>query len=120
MTGPKKKVIYKKERQEILQKILDIIEINDKKTTFNSDDFEKDEDKKKQIMELIPDIKKYFSVSGWTYFRRPVGNPEISITRAVLKDMDYSMVYQQKKRKIGGEYKIDNIYHVYPKESDDE
>ena len=59
MPNIKKEIKFKKEQEEIYQKVLDIINKDDE-DNFYLYDIEKDDAKKKELIDLIPDIKKYY------------------------------------------------------------
>ena len=59
MPKQKKAIKYKKEQEEIIQKIITILDATNK--TFILYDIDNDEEKQEQIYSLIDDIKKYFS-----------------------------------------------------------
>jgi len=71
---------YKSEQEDIIQNIINILELDDEKsiTLYQLD---KDVDKQKKIIDLMPDIRKYFSyivVKG-------VQRQYLSIIRQVVK-----------------------------------
>ena len=114
---PKKIDKFNNERQEIMDKILNIIGITDNKTTFYL--YELDNDKKKQddIIELIPDIKKYFICSTWTCFCKDnVKRVYLSIIKYIMKDMKYNMVSSRTNIKNEqGKFINVTIYHIIKK-----
>ena len=59
-----KNKLFVKERKEILDKILNIIEITDMNKQFYSHIIDVNEYKKNEIMNLSDDIKKYFKTSS--------------------------------------------------------
>lgn len=65
--------LYKKEQIDILNKIIDIIELDDDNGIIL---YELDNDKVKQekILGLLPEIRKYFSLS----FLKSISNPDLS------------------------------------------
>jgi hypothetical protein len=83
---PIKSVLYEKERKEILKKILNTLEISDENKIFFIEDIEKNEEKKKQICNTLPDVKKYFSCAHWTVILYDTPQPWLSLTRSVLKE----------------------------------
>ncbi|ARF08462.1 hypothetical protein Catovirus_1_512 [Catovirus CTV1] len=83
-----KEVKYVKERKEVLNRLLTILGINDKNKTFFIHDLENDEVKKGQMLELVNDVKTYFSCSMWVYFaKKNVPNWCTSLAKSILKDM---------------------------------
>lgn len=58
----KKDFIIKKEQEDICDKIINILELDDN-NSFILYNLDKDDDKQQQILDLIPKIRKYFSFS---------------------------------------------------------
>lgn len=80
---------YAQERKVVLNRLLNIININEKNNVFFIDELENDEGKKKQILELVDDIKQYFSYCSWVYFSKTdVPHPCTSLVKSILKDMN--------------------------------
>ena len=52
--------LYKKEQEEIVDKIITILDLENK-TEYTLYELDKNEEIQKQIMELIPEIRKYYS-----------------------------------------------------------
>ena len=91
-----KKEVYKKDQEEIINKIINIVGIEDKKqiTLYELDN---DLNIQKEIMDLIPEIRKYFLFNCL----KAVGDPE-RIKRPWL-----SIMKQLTKEK----YKLSNKHH---------
>ena len=87
-----KSELYKKEQLEILDKIVAILNIN-KQPAMTLLDLDNDTEKQTAIMELLPDVYKYFSKSYIEGAKRPgrVKRPWLSITKAILK-LKYTLV----------------------------
>jgi predicted RNA-binding protein with RPS1 domain len=86
---------YTNERKEILQKILNILEITDKNNILSLKELDENNKKQKNIIDLEPDIKKYFLCSRWTYFsnkNRQFKRNYLSLIKAIMKDMNIKMV----------------------------
>ena len=58
-----KSELYKKEQDEIIYKIITILDLVNKKT-YTLYELDKNEELQKQIMNLIPEIRKWFSFNG--------------------------------------------------------
>jgi len=82
-----KEIKFEEERKEVLCKLLNILGINDDNKVFYINDLEKDQIKQKMIIELLSDIRKYFSCGKWVYFRKKTIMPYTSLCRSILKDM---------------------------------
>ncbi len=85
MPKQKKAIKYKKEQEEIIQKIITILDATNK--TFILYDIDNDEEKQKQIYNLIDDIKKYFSSYNIGGLKEPdrYKRTWLSIVRQLLK-----------------------------------
>ncbi len=95
---PKKELKYEKERKEVLDKLLKILNINKENTIFYVNDLQNDENKQKQILNLEFNVKKYFSCGKWSYFSKEnIPCPYLSLTKSILKDMNInmSMIYHK-------------------------
>jgi dihydrodipicolinate synthase/N-acetylneuraminate lyase len=85
MPKQKKAVKYKKEQEEIIQKIINILEATNK--TFILYDIDNNEKKQNQIYSLVNDIKKYFSSYNIGGLKEPnrYKRTWLSIVRQLLK-----------------------------------
>ena len=94
-----KKQQYSKEREEIINKLNQIIGIDDKKNSVYLYDLEHNEEIKKKINNLKSDIAKYHKCGMWGYFSNDIkkgkGN-EIGLLRAVYKDNDILITTKNK------------------------
>jgi hypothetical protein len=87
---PKQVNKYDKERKEVLNKMFQILGINESNNKFLLHELDADIDKQNQILELEPDIKKYFICGSWSCFRTPdIKRKPLSIIKCLLKEMDY-------------------------------
>lgn len=87
---PKQVDKYDKERKEVLNKMFQILGINESNNKFLLHELDADIDKQNQILELEPDIKKYFICGSWSCFRTPdIKRKPLSIIKCLLKEMDY-------------------------------
>jgi hypothetical protein len=93
-----KSKLYKKEQEDICDKVIDILELDDKNsiTLYNLDN---SKDKQDKIMALIPEIRKYFSFSSIIGASEPKMSkrPWLSIIRHITK-LKYDMIH--------GDYRI--------------
>jgi hypothetical protein len=55
-----KEELYKKEQDEILDKVIDILEL-DEENSITLYELDNDTEKQQKILNLIPNIRKYFS-----------------------------------------------------------
>jgi hypothetical protein len=87
-----KSELYKKEQEEIVDKIVKILDL-ESKTEYTLYELDKNEEIQKQIMELIPEIRKYYSFNGMKAVGEPhkIKRPWLSIIKHLIK-MKYTMV----------------------------
>jgi hypothetical protein len=101
-----KKVIFQKERNELMKQLKEILKVKDDRFDANLVNSQKDIQDK--ICNLSGDIKKYFSVSAWSYYRNRSGERGyLSLVKNVFKDMDFEIFLRtQSKNKL---YYIEKI-----------
>jgi len=82
-----KSELYKKEQEEIVDKIVKILDLENN-NIINLCDLDEDNDKKKKIMELIPEIRKYYSFNGIKAVGEPnkIKRPWLSIIKHLTKE----------------------------------
>lgn len=87
-----KTIKYANERKVVLNKLLKILDINETNIIFYVDDLKKNEDKQKQILDLVDDVKQYFVCGKWVYFaKKNVPESYLSLAKSILKDMNYNL-----------------------------
>lgn len=81
-----KSELYKKEQEEILDKIVKILDLENK-TEYTLYELDKNEEIQKQIMELVPEIRKYYSFNGIKAVGEPnkIKRPWLSIIKHLIK-----------------------------------
>jgi len=81
-----KSELYKKEQEEIVDKIVKILDLENK-TEYTLYELDKNEEIQKQIMELIPDIRKYYAFNNLKAVGEPNKRkrPWLSIIKNLLK-----------------------------------
>ena len=81
-----KSELYKKEQDEIIDKIISILDLENK-NTYTLYELDKNEEIQKQIMELIPEIRKWFSFNGIKAVGEPskIKRPWLSIIKHLIK-----------------------------------
>ena len=82
-----KSELYKKEQEEIVNKIITILDLENN-NVINLCDLDSDTNKQKQIMELIPEIRKYYSFNGIKAVGEPnkIKRPWLSIIKHLTKE----------------------------------
>jgi hypothetical protein len=89
-----KNVLFKKEQQEVANKLHIILGITDTNNSFILDDLKSNEEQQKQIIELEGDVKKYFKYASWPYFKKTVDNRYLSLMRSIYKNTGYNITYK--------------------------
>ena len=81
-----KSELYKKEQEEIVDKIVKILDLENK-TEYTLYELDKNEEIQKKIMELIPDIRKYYAFNNLKAVGEPNKRkrPWLSIIKNLLK-----------------------------------
>lgn len=81
-----KSVLYEKEQNELIDKIITVLDLN-KTNQITLYELENDENKIKGIMDLTPELRKYFSFSSVHGLENPekMKRPWLSIIRQVTK-----------------------------------
>ena len=90
-----KSILYKKEQDELVNKIINILELDDENSIilFNLDN---DKIKQDKILELIPEIRKYYSFSTIIGASEPTKakRPYLSIIRQLTKSKLKNICYR--------------------------
>ena len=81
-----KSELYKKEQDEIIEKIITILDLENK-NTYTLYELDKNEEIQNKIMELIPEIRKWFSFNGIKAVGEPnkIKRPWLSIIKQLTK-----------------------------------
>lgn len=80
---------YAQERKTVLDNLLKILELTSESNIFYVCDLENNDKKKKQLDDLVEDIKQYFSYGTWTFFAKTdIPFPYTTLVRAIFRDMD--------------------------------
>jgi hypothetical protein len=82
---------YQTEREEMCNKIISILELDENKS-FLLCELDNDIEKQNKILQLKEDIQKYFSVSCISSFRPnfECKRPYLNIVRGILRKQEYS------------------------------
>ena len=81
-----KSELYKKEQDEVVEKIITILDLENK-NTYTLYELDKNEEIQKQIIDLIPEIRKWFSFNGIKAVGEPskIKRPWLSIIKHLIK-----------------------------------
>ena len=110
-----KSELYKKEQDEIVYKITTILDLENK-TKYTLYELDNNEDIKKKIMELIPEIRKWFSFNGIKAVGDPskIKRPWLSIIKHLLKTK-YEIESKDFQFTENGKYIRTHVYNFYVK-----
>lgn len=91
ITGrPNKNKVYVQNRQDVLNKISNIIGFDGVSGIIFLDDITKE--KQDKIIDQVDDIKQYFNYANWSYFKKDnVGKTYLMLIRSLYKLMGYEM-----------------------------
>jgi len=105
-----KSELYKKEQEEIVDKIIEILDLENKKS-YTLYELDNNEEIQKQIMELIPEIRKWYSFNGMKAVGEPekIKRPWLSIIKQLIKSK-YNMVSKDFQFTENGTYIRTHIY----------
>jgi hypothetical protein len=81
-----KSELYKKEQEEIIEKIINILDLKNK-NIYTLYDLDNNQEMQNKIMGLIPEIRKWFSFNGLKAVGEPskIKRPWLSIIKQLLK-----------------------------------
>jgi hypothetical protein len=81
-----KSELYKKEQEEIVDKIITILDLKNN-NTYTLYELDKNKEIQKQIMDLIPEIRKWFSFNNMKSVGEPskIKRPYLSIIKHLIK-----------------------------------
>ena len=93
-----KSELYKKEQDDIIDKIISILDLENK-TTYTLYELDKNEEIQKQIMELIPEIRKWFAFNNMKAVGEPerIKRPWLSIIKNLVK---YKYIIENKEQQF--------------------
>jgi hypothetical protein len=99
---PKKVEKYIEERKEILRKLLEILEISETNKMFSLRELDENEEKQEELYKLVPEIKKYYICSKWSYFMhkdREEKRKYLSLIKSIFKHTGIQIESVFKKNK---------------------
>ena len=105
-----KSELYKKEQDDIIDKIISILDLENK-NTYTLYELDKNEEIQKQIMDLIPEIRKWFAFNNMKAVGEPVRikRPWLSIIKNFLKSK-YTIENKEHQFKINEKWIKSPIY----------
>jgi hypothetical protein len=105
-----KSELYKKEQDDIIDKIISILDLENK-NTYTLYELDKNEKIQKHIMELIPEIRKWFAFNNMKAVGEPdrIKRPWLSIIKNLLKSK-YTIENKEHQFKINEKWIKSPIY----------
>ena len=102
--------LYKKEQEHVIEKIISILDLKNK-NTYTLYELDKNEEIQNKIMELIPEIRKWFSFNGIKAVGEPskIKRPWLSIIKHLIKSK-YNMESKDFQFTEKGQYIRTHIY----------
>ena len=107
-----KSELYKKEQEEICDKIVEILDLSET-NTITLYELDNDKEKQKKIIELIPEIRKYFSFNSMKAVGEPhrIKRPWLSIIKQITK-LKYTITAKDHRIKIGDSIERTILYRI--------
>lgn len=96
---PTKAHTYKEERTKIILELEKLMGLNETNRGVLLYDLEHNEQLKKYLKQIVPDIKKYYKCGNWGFFSKTIvqgmGN-EIGLLKAIFKNEKYTITSKRK------------------------
>ena len=107
-----KSELYKKEQEEFSNKIIEILDLPET-NTITLYELDNDKEKQEKIIELIPDIRKYFSFNSIKAVGEPhrIKRPWLSIIKQITK-LKYTITAKDHRIKIGDKVERTILYRI--------
>jgi len=85
---------YTEEREAIANKLYDILQ--QKNNYFLLCELDEDKEKQEKIINLVPEIERYFKSNEWSYLhtKSVKKRPYLSIIRGIFKNCNYKIIFQ--------------------------
>jgi hypothetical protein len=105
---------YQKEREEILQEVFRILEVDENNNKFFLDDLDNSLQKQNDIIGIMEPVRKYFICGKWTCFVNiNVKRYWFSLIKYVLKEFNYKLESHKTSKTIEkNKYKSSTYYYV--------
>ena len=107
-----KSELYKKEQEEMCDKIIEILDLPET-NTITLYELDNDKEKQEKIIELIPDIRKYFSFNNMKAVGEPhrIKRPWLSIIKQITK-LKYTISAKDYRIRLGDRIERTIIYRL--------
>ena len=95
-----KKQLFVVERKAVIDKLSEIIKLEENKNVVVYDDLVENMELKEYLVDNVENIKKYYSCSNWGYFTNHlhgiIEKNEITLMKSIYKDEKYKIISCQK------------------------
>lgn len=110
-----KSELYQKEQNDICEHIIEILNL-DEQHSITLYELDHDAEKQERIMNLLPEIRKYFSPSYIEGARNPkkIKRPYLSIIKAVVKG-HYQLISSVYRYDLGNNQKVQTMKYYFIK-----
>jgi hypothetical protein len=109
-----KEQTYKEQREKIIVDLEKLMGLTDTNRGVLLYDLENNENVKKYLTEIIPNVKKYYKCGNWGFFSKTVvqgmGN-EIGLLKAIFKNEKFTITSRRKTIIINNEKKLSTILY---------
>jgi len=107
---------YKEERDKIIMELEKLMGLSETNRGVLLYDLEHNEQLKKYLTNIVPEIKKYYKCGNWGFFSKNIvqgmGN-EIGLLKAIFKNEKYIITSKRKTITINNEKKLSiNLYFI--------
>lgn len=108
-----KSELYQKEQKDICERIIEILNL-DERRSITLYELDHDITKQGQIMNLLPEIRKYFSPSYIEGARHPqkIKRPYLSIIKSIVKG-HYQLISSVYRYDIGNNQKVQTMKYYF-------
>jgi hypothetical protein len=101
------------EKEKILKCIIDILEITDKTKLISLKELDENIEKQNAILNLEPEIKKYYKYSRWSYFNNKSRNFKrnyLALIKSLMRDMEIKITISSVLTKEDKKTKCETFY----------
>jgi hypothetical protein len=112
-----KSELYKQEQKEICDKVIKILKLDNKKS-ITLYELDNDKDKQKKLLDLIPEIRKYFAFGSMRGVSEPkqTKRPYMTIIRQICK-VKYDVIAKNYMMRINKDKEIKTMKYLFYKRS---
>lgn len=106
---------FAEDRKAITKRLLLILDITNDNKKFESLTLDKNKDIQQEILNLVPEIRKFFTVAKFACLRKDgkkLDKPYLSLTRSLLKDMDIIVFPSNNKYKVDNKFVSSTSYTI--------